>query len=96
MPVEILFDGLPVAFSRTQERAILKRQVVRRSTQGSVQFLQDITQKPRQVLNVSGTHLAEGATVMFRENAQLEWRARGEGRERYEVIVLGHQALALC
>ena len=53
--MEILFDGLPVALARTQERPILKRQVIGGSTQSFVQSLQDITQELRQVFNLRGT-----------------------------------------
>ena len=72
MPVEILFDGLPVAFARTQERPVLKRQVVGWSTQDFVQFLQDITQDLRQVFNLHGTDPAEGTAVKFRKHTDYE------------------------
>jgi len=41
MPMKVLFDGL--AFSRPQERTVLKRQIVRRPTEGFVQPPEHIT-----------------------------------------------------
>jgi hypothetical protein len=43
--MEVLFNGLPIAFSRTQKRSVLKREIVRWSAQDFVQPPEDFTKQ---------------------------------------------------
>lgn len=93
MPVEVVFDGLPVSLPGPQKGPVLEEQIVGRPSESVVEPSQNIAQYFSQALDLRWRDAAERTPVAFGKDRHLKWEAGSEWRKCQKIFVLCDHSL---